>query len=54
MSTATAEKTEVDAQEVRYWAKGRGFTVGARGRIPADVIEAYNKAHRSKVYRPAY
>lgn len=54
MTTATATPTEVDAQEVRYWAKGRGFSVGTRGRIPADVIEAFNKAHRTKEYRPAY
>lgn len=54
MSTATATPTEVTATDVRYWAKARGIAVGSRGRIPADVIEAFNKAHRTKEYRPAY
>ncbi|WP_375486574.1 Lsr2 family protein [uncultured Mycobacterium sp.] len=30
---------------VRSWAKKNGYQVSARGRIPADVIEAYHAVH---------
>ena len=40
----------VSAAEVRAWALDRGLTVGARGRLSADVIEAFNKAHRVKKF----
>ncbi len=33
------------AADVRAWAQANGFTVPARGRIPAAVREAYDKAH---------
>lgn len=33
------------AKEIREWARGNGFTVPERGRIPADVREAYESAH---------
>lgn len=32
--------------EIRAWAKKEGYEVSDRGRIPADVIEAYQKAKR--------
>ena len=51
MTTATATKTEVSASVVRAWAKARGLTVGERGHLPQSVIDAYNKAHRSKCFR---
>jgi hypothetical protein len=35
---------EVDPAAVRAWAKGKGIEVSARGRIKADVIEAYRAA----------
>jgi len=31
--------------DVRAWAKGNGFDINNRGRIPAPVVEAYEKAH---------
>jgi hypothetical protein len=31
--------------EVRAWAKDNGFDVPERGRIPADVKDAYAQAH---------
>lgn len=31
--------------EIRAWAQANGYTVSARGRIPADIVEAYEKAH---------
>ena len=35
-----------DATEVRAWAKAKGMKVSERGRVPADVREAYEAAHR--------
>jgi hypothetical protein len=34
--------------EIRAWAKGQGIPVNERGRIPAEVVEAYEKAHSSR------
>lgn len=33
-----------DAAKVRAWAAENGHEVGARGRIPSEVVEAYNAA----------
>lgn len=33
------------AAEVREWARSNGFEVPERGRIPAEVREAFDKAH---------
>ncbi|WP_029429682.1 histone-like nucleoid-structuring protein Lsr2 [Blastococcus sp. URHD0036] len=30
---------------VRAWARGNGWDVGERGRLPADVTDAYRRAH---------
>lgn len=30
---------------VREWARNNGYTVNERGRIPADIQAAYDKAH---------
>jgi len=34
-----------DLADVRAWAEQNGFTVNSRGRIPANVLEAYDAAH---------
>ncbi|MFI5877522.1 Lsr2 family protein [Streptomyces sp. NPDC051445] len=34
-----------DAGTVREWAKENGYEVSDRGRVPAPVREAYEKAH---------
>lgn len=34
-----------NAKEVRAWARENGHDVPERGRIPADVREAYDSAH---------
>lgn len=39
---ATADRDE--NQAIREWARSQGLAVADRGRIPADVIEAYRKA----------
>ncbi|WP_030689650.1 histone-like nucleoid-structuring protein Lsr2 [Streptomyces sp. NRRL B-1347] len=33
------------ADEVRAWAKGNGYEVNDRGRVPTAIREAYDKAH---------
>lgn len=35
-------------QAVRDWARKKGYEVNDRGRIPADLLAAFNKAHKSK------
>ncbi|MCL2787914.1 MAG: Lsr2 family protein [Micrococcales bacterium] len=34
-----------DTPLVRAWARSHGYAVSDRGRIPADVRQAYNAAH---------
>jgi hypothetical protein len=34
-----------EAGKVRAWAQAQGLAVGARGRIPAEVTEAYRAAN---------
>ncbi|MFE6686336.1 Lsr2 family protein [Streptomyces sp. NPDC057743] len=34
-----------DSAAVRAWAREAGYEVSERGRVPADVREAYDKAH---------
>jgi hypothetical protein len=34
-----------DLKDVRSWAEANGYTVSSRGRIPANVQEAYTAAH---------
>jgi hypothetical protein len=54
MTAATAEKASVPMSEVRAWAQRRGLPVNPTGNLPTTVIEAFNRAHRTKRYtRPA-
>jgi Lsr2 len=32
-------------QAIREWGRKNGWTVNSRGRIPADLVEAYNSSH---------
>lgn len=34
-----------DASKIRDWARANGFEVSDRGRVPAEVKEAYERAH---------
>jgi hypothetical protein len=40
---ASADKDQIKA--IRDWAKTKGLKVSDRGRVSADVREAYDKAH---------
>ncbi|NUU24822.1 MAG: Lsr2 family protein [Streptomycetaceae bacterium] len=34
-----------ESADVRKWAKDNGYEVSERGRVPANIKEAYKKAH---------
>lgn len=36
-------------KEVRSWAKNHGFNLGDRGRIPREVLDAYDTANTASV-----
>lgn len=40
----TGSGTSGDAAKIREWARVNGYEVSERGRIPAEVREAYTKA----------
>ena len=43
---ARAKSSDADRlQAIRSWAQGNGYTVGDRGRISAEVREAYERAN---------
>lgn len=42
---ASGSGGNTDAAKVREWARANGYTVSDRGRIPAEVTEAYAKAN---------
>jgi hypothetical protein len=42
---SAGESSGVNAKDVRAWARENGHDVPERGRIPADVREAYDAAH---------
>jgi len=48
-ASSTAAKTAASggtsAREIRDWARSNGHTVPERGRIPADVRQAFEAAH---------
>lgn len=41
-----AQTDSRQTQVIREWARENGMDVSARGRISAEVIEAYKKAHK--------
>lgn len=45
-SSSSPTKGGVDTKAVREWAGKNGYQLSARGRIPANVIEAYRAAQR--------
>jgi hypothetical protein len=42
---AGSARSRSQAGEVRKWAVANGYEVSARGRIPADIQEAFDAAH---------
>lgn len=46
----TESATPVSVWDVRQWARSRGIPVGTRGRIAPDLVDTYNRAHRTRKY----
>ena len=44
-SSSSRSSSEVDTKAVRQWASQNGYGLSSRGRIPANVVEAYQAAH---------
>lgn len=42
-SARSGKRSDLDS--VRSWARDQGMTVKDRGRIPAEILAAYDKAH---------
>jgi hypothetical protein len=40
-----AASSRVRSADIRAWAKARGIKVNERGRIPATIVEEYERAH---------
>jgi hypothetical protein len=43
--TSRSSSARNDPKTIRAWALQAGYALNARGRVPADVIDAYRKAH---------
>lgn len=41
----TSRTGSANTADVREWARKKGYEVSERGRIPANIVEAYNAAH---------
>lgn len=52
-STSGGGKSSVDLDAVRTWARTRGHTVSDRGRIPNDIMDAWEAAQQSVADKPA-
>lgn len=46
---ARSAKKTATVTDVRNWAQAQGIQIGARGRIPAGTIAAFEKANRVQV-----
>ncbi|MGB3302404.1 histone-like nucleoid-structuring protein Lsr2 [Gordonia sp. (in: high G+C Gram-positive bacteria)] len=44
-SAPAGGRSGIDTRAVRKWATENGYTVSDRGRIPADIVAAYNAAN---------
>lgn len=49
LSASNGSKSAIDqSADIRVWARQNGYEVGDRGRMPEEVIAAYNKAHATE------
>lgn len=44
-----AVKSDSEISKIRTWAQANGYAVGDRGRIKAEIVEAYNAANQGNV-----
>jgi Lsr2 len=43
---SSGARSKEELSDIRAWAAKHGHKVSARGRIPGDVVQAYQAAHR--------
>lgn len=46
----TGSRWQASTAEIRKWAAGNGFQIGADGAIPEQAITAYNQTHPDQPY----
>lgn len=51
-STSTPRRRDAN-EEVRAWGRQQGFKVADRGRVPAEVLDAYNRRDQTNGHLPA-
>lgn len=44
-STPTAKRDPAQTRAIRQWAADTGYEISDRGRIPAEIVEAFEAAH---------
>ncbi|MBY6368074.1 histone-like nucleoid-structuring protein Lsr2 [Rhodococcoides corynebacterioides] len=44
-STPPTKRDPAQTRAIREWANANGYTVNSRGRIPAEIVEAYDAAN---------
>ncbi|MFF0707629.1 histone-like nucleoid-structuring protein Lsr2 [Gordonia sputi] len=44
-SSGSSAKSAASTSDIREWALEEGYDVGPRGRLPKDVVDAYEAAH---------
>lgn len=44
-SAPSTKRDPEQTRAIREWANANGYTVNSRGRIPAEVVEAYDAAN---------
>ncbi|MGY4651244.1 histone-like nucleoid-structuring protein Lsr2 [Mycobacterium sp. URHB0021] len=42
---STVRSAKADLKVVRAWAHENGYSVSSRGRVPAEIVEAFQSAH---------
>lgn len=51
-SARQSDSDREESQRIREWARGRGFKVADRGRIPDDILEAYANLGKNGTAQP--
>ena len=46
-----ARYKQATADDVRTWARSKGYQVGDRGRFSTDLVRAFNREHKSEYLR---
>lgn len=44
-SVNTTKRDPAQTRAIRQWAADQGYDISDRGRIPAEIVEAYDAAH---------